>query len=96
MAERKDREAEHSQLEDVKERSTCEIGRLENTIRDLKKIEPSQLTQSCEYERPRRRGKDRSWHSFSVSYDTLDEHHGQKELARQCTEVIHVCLNSPP
>ena len=57
MKERKDREAKHLQLEDVKERLTREIGRLENTI---KRTQPNQLTQSCEYERPRRRGKGRS------------------------------------
>ena len=41
MEERKDRDAKHSQLEDVKERSTHEIGRLENTIRDLKRTQPN-------------------------------------------------------
>ena len=92
MEERKDREAKHSQLEDVKERLTREIERLENTIRDLKIKQSSQLTQSCEYERLKRRGKGRSLQSYS---DTLHDYHEQKELAsyRHCKEVIHVCLH---
>ena len=79
MEERKDREAKHSQLEYVKESSAHAIGKLENTIRYLKRTQPNQLTQSCEYERPRR-GKGRSGQLYSVSSDTLDDHHGQKEM----------------
>lgn len=85
--ERKDREAKHSQLEDVKERSTREIGRLQNTIRDLEKKQLSQLTQSYEYGRLRRGTRKSSGRiSFSKSSDMLD--HRQKEVVGQCTEVI--------
>ena len=97
LEERKDREAKHSQLEDEKERSTHEIGRLRNTIKDLEKKQESQLTQSCEYGRlgkTKRRSifipigagaEARRRRSRQLLSASLDDYHGP---AGRCTEVI--------
>ena len=98
LEERKDREAKHSQLEDEKERLTHEIGRLKNTIKDLEKKQPSQLTQSYESGGLGRTGRStlipigtgaearrRRRPTRQLLSASLDDYHG---LAGQCTEVI--------